>query len=36
MGQEQFERIEYICVLELIINDYEFISFKKRFTWRII
>jgi hypothetical protein len=27
-GQKQFEGIGYICALELIINDYEFRSFK--------
>ena len=28
VGQEQFEGIANICALELIINDYEFRSFK--------
>jgi hypothetical protein len=27
LGQEQFDGIEYICVLQLIINDFEFVSF---------
>jgi hypothetical protein len=28
LGQVQFVGIAYICALELIINDYEFRSFK--------
>ncbi len=31
-GQEQLEGIEYIYIIELIINDFEYRSFKMCFT----